>query len=133
MFSMTVTPRFYETDALGHINNTVLSNWFEASREPVFRLFNPTLALGEWNLILARVEIDYVAQTHYGKQVEVRSWIGRIGNSSFVVEQDAWQEGVCVARGKAVQVFFNYLTQKSEAIPAEYRVLLEQHAGAPAN
>lgn len=79
MFFMTVTPRFYETDALGHINNTVLSNWFEASREPVFRLFNPALALNGWNLILARVEIDYVAQTHYGKPVEVRSWIGRIG------------------------------------------------------
>jgi acyl-CoA thioester hydrolase len=130
MFSMTVTPRFYETDALGHINNTVLSNWFEAAREPVFRLFNPALALGEWNLILARVEIDYVAQTHYGKEVEVRSWIGRIGNSSFVVEQDAWQEGVCVARGKAVQVYFNYATQKSEAIPAPYRALLEQHLQA---
>ena len=127
MFSMTVTPRFYETDALGHINNTVLSNWFEASREPVFRLFNPTLALREWNLILARVEIDYVAQTHYGKEVEVRSWIGRIGNSSFVVDQEAWQEGVCVARGKAVQVFFNYATQKSEPIPAGYRALLEKH------
>lgn len=127
MFSMTVTPRFYETDALGHINNTVLSNWFEAAREPVFRVFNPTLSLTEWNLILARVEIDYVAQTHYGKEVEVRSWIGRIGNSSFVVEQEAWQEGVCVARGKAVQVFFNYATQKSEAIPAAYRAQLEPH------
>lgn len=133
MFSMKVTPRFYETDALGHINNTVLSNWFEASREPVFRLFNPSLALKEWNLILARVEIDYVAQTHYGKEVEVRSWVGRIGNSSFVVEQEAWQEGVCVARGKAVQVFFNYASQKSEAIPAQYRALLEQHVAAPAS
>lgn len=130
MFSMTVTPRFYETDALGHINNTVLSNWFEAAREPVFRIFNESLALDAWNLILARVEIDYVAQTHYGKAVEVRSWIGRIGNSSFVVEQDAWQEGVCVARGKAVQVFFNYETQKSEPIPAPFRALLEQHAQA---
>lgn len=127
MFSMTVTPRFYETDALGHINNTVLSNWFEAAREPVFRVFNPSLALTEWNLILARVEIDYVAQTHYGREVEVRSWIGRIGNSSFVVEQEAWQEGVCVARGKAVQVFFNYATQKSEPIPAGFRRQLEQH------
>ena len=93
MFAMKVTPRFYETDALGHINNTVLSNWFEAAREPVFRVFNPGLELGKWNLILARVAIDYVAQTHYGKEVEVRSWIGRIGNSSFVVEQEAWQEG----------------------------------------
>lgn len=130
MFSMQVTPRFYETDALGHINNTVLSNWFEASREPIFRLFNPALALNEWNLILARVAIDYVAQTHYGREVEVRSWIGKIGNSSFVVEQEAWQEGVCVARGQAVQVFFNYVTQKSEPIPAEYRVLLEAHLPA---
>jgi acyl-CoA thioester hydrolase len=127
MFSMTVTPRFYETDALGHINNTVISNWFEAAREPVFRIFNATLALDAWNIILARVAIDYVAQTHYGKPVEVRSWIGHIGNSSFVVEQDAWQEGVCVARGSAVQVFFNYETQKSEPIPSHLRAQLEQH------
>lgn len=130
MFSMTLTPRFYETDALGHINNTVISGWFESGREPVFRLFNPGLELGQWNLILARVEVDYVAQTHYGKAVELRTWVGRIGNSSFVVEQEAWQEGVCVARGKAVQVFFNYDTQKSETIPAHYRALLEQHQQA---
>lgn len=127
MFTMTVTPRFYETDALGHINNTVLSNWFEAAREPVFRIFNPGLDLGHWNLILARVAIDYVAQTHYGKPVEVRSWISKLGNSSFVVAQDAWQEGICVARGEAVQVFFNYATQKSEPLPPEYRAVLEQH------
>lgn len=127
MFTMKVTPRFYETDALGHINNTVLSNWFEAAREPVFRLFNPGLELGKWNLILARVAIDYVAQTHYGKEVEVRSWIGRIGNSSFVVEQEAWQEGICVARGEAVQVFFNYTTQKSEPVPETYRALLAHY------
>lgn len=127
MFTMTVTPRFYETDALGHINNTVISNWFEAAREPVFRLFNPGLDLDRWNIILARVAIDYVAQTHYGKPVEVRTFITRLGNSSFVVSQEGWQEGVLVARGEAVQVYFNYATQQSEPIPAEYRALLEQH------
>jgi acyl-CoA thioester hydrolase len=130
MFSMNVVPRFYETDALGHINNTVLSSWFEAGREPVFRIFNPALNLGEWNLILARVEIDYVAQTHYGRNVEVRTWIEKIGNSSFVVAQEAWQDGACTARGKAVQVFFNYATQKSEPLPAEFRRQLEQHLQA---
>lgn len=127
MFVMTVVPRFYETDALGHINNTVLSNWFEAAREPVFRIFNPALKLPEWNLILARVEIDYVAQTHYGQETEIRTWIEKIGNSSFVVAQEAWQGDVCVARGKAVQVFFNYATQKSEPLPAPYRAELEKH------
>ncbi|HCT41617.1 MAG: thioesterase family protein [Moraxellaceae bacterium] len=127
MFSMTVTPRFYETDALGHINNTVTSGWFEASREPVFRLFNPTLALDKWNLILAKVEIDYVAQTHYGHDVLLLTGIERIGNSSFVVAQEAWQNDVCVARGKAVQVYFNYETQKSEPLPIAIRAELEKH------
>lgn len=130
MFSLTVVPRFYETDALGHINNTVLSNWFEAAREPVFRLFNPTLSLHEWNLILARVEIDYVAQTHYGREVDIRTWIERIGNASFVVAQEAWQDGRCVARGKAVQVYFNYATQKSEPLPPALRAALERHLQA---
>jgi acyl-CoA thioester hydrolase len=127
MFSMNVVPRFYETDALGHINNTVISGWFESAREPVFRIFNPGLNLGKWNLILARVEIDYVAQTHYGKPVEVLTWIEKIGNASFVVTQEAWQERVCVARGKAVQVYFNYVTQQSEPLPVEFRSVLERH------
>lgn len=127
MFSMTVTPRFYETDALGHINNTVVSGWFESGREPIFRLFNPSLALTEWNLILARVEIDYVAQIQYGSDVTLLAGIEKIGNSSFVVAQEAWQDNVCVARGKAVQVFFNYRTQKSEPVPEQFRRQLEQH------
>lgn len=127
MFTKTITPRFSETDALGHINNTVFSVWFEEGREPVFRIFNPDLSLGRWNLILARVEVDFVAQTHYGKPVEVRTWIERIGGASFVVAQEAWQAGACVARGKAVQVFFNYDTQKSEPLPVAYRTALEAH------
>lgn len=125
MFTMTVTPRFYETDALGHINNTVISGWFETARAPIFQIFNPEMELGTWNLILARVEIDYVAQTHYGRDVVLRTGIERIGNASFVVAQDAWQSDVCVARGKAVQVFFNYETQKSEPLPAQFRQALE--------
>ncbi len=127
MFRMTVTPRFYETDALGHINNTVMSGWFEASREPVFRLFNPELNLDKWNLILAKVEVDYVAQTHYGHDVLLLTGIEKIGNSSFVVAQEAWQNDRLVAKGRAVQVAFNYATQRSELLTPELRAALEQH------
>jgi acyl-CoA thioester hydrolase len=121
MFSMTVNPRFYETDAFGHINNTVISGWFETAREPIFRIFSPNLDIGQMSLILARVEIDFVAQTHYGKPVELRTGIERIGRSSFVVAQEAWQEGQCVARGKAVQVYFDFASQKSDVLPEHIR------------
>jgi len=127
MFNLNITPRFYETDAFGHINNTVIAGWFEGAREPIFRIFTPTLDVKSLPLILARIEIDYVAQIHYGHDVEIRTWIERIGNSSFVVAQEIWQHDVLAARGKAVQVYFNFTTQKSEFLPDRDRQLLAMH------
>ena len=117
MFTMTVTPRFYETDAFGHVNNTVFLGWFETAREPIFRLFTPDMDIRRMNLILARTEVDYLAQTHYGSEVILRTGIERIGNASFTVWHEAWQGGVRVARGKAVQVCFDHASQRSEPIP----------------
>jgi len=121
MLTLTITPRFYETDAFGHINNTVISGWFESAREPIFRIFSPNLDIDQMSLILARVEIDFVAQTHYGQPVNIRTGIERIGRASFVVAQEVWQHGICTARGKAVQVYFDFKTQQSDALPEHIR------------
>jgi acyl-CoA thioester hydrolase len=125
MFSLSITPRFYETDAFVHINNTVITGWFEAARAPVFQIFTPHMDIKQLTLILARIEIDFVAQTHYGHEVIVKTGIEKVGNSSFVVIQEAWQNDVLVAKGKAVQVYFDFKTQKSDRIPDVYRVKLE--------
>lgn len=84
MFTLSITPRFYETDAFGHINNTVITGWFETAREPVFRLFNPSMEIKNLPLILARVEVDFVAQIYYGADIEIKTWIEQIGNSSLL-------------------------------------------------
>jgi acyl-CoA thioester hydrolase len=124
MFSMTLSPRFYETDAFGHINNTVINGWFETAREPIFRIFNPEMNIKSLPLILARTEVDFVAQAYYGKLVEIKTGIERVGTSSFVVTHEAWQGDICVARGKAVQVYFDFSTQKSAPIPEHERSAL---------
>ena len=54
MLSCTMEPRFCETDALGHINNTVVPMWFETARGPVFEVFNPGQDLSKWNVILRK-------------------------------------------------------------------------------
>src|SRR5690554_6312107 len=108
MFSMILEPRFSETDALGHINNTVLPVWFEQARTPFFEIFTPTLAINEWQLILAKIDVSFLKQIFYGKQVEVKSFIQTLGNSSFVVYHEAWQEGLKVAEGTAVMVHFDH-------------------------
>lgn len=113
MFKTTLTPRFYETDAFGHINNTVVNGWMETSRQPIFGLFATGPAIKDMRLILARTEVDFVGQIYYGKDVEVQAFIEHIGTSSFVVGHEVHQEGRLVAKGKAVQVHFDPHTQKS--------------------
>lgn len=131
MFTTRIFPRFYETDAFRHVNNTVVAGWFEAAREPVFRIFTPDLDISRLTLILARIEIDFVAQIHYGHEVAVQTGIERIGNASFTVWQQAWQRGALVARGRAVQVYFDFDTQVSAPLPPVYRAALEAAMGEP--
>lgn len=127
MFTETIDPRFAETDALGHINNTVVPVWFEQAREPIFRFFVPSMKPAEWNLIIARIEVDYVAQLEFGAPVEVRTWLSRLGNSSMTVSQEVWQQGRCGARGKAVMIHFDYRQQRSLPIPAAIRESLTSY------
>jgi acyl-CoA thioester hydrolase len=120
-------PRFYETDAFGHVNNTVVAGWFETAREPIFRVFTPEMDIRKLSLILARVEIDFVAQIHYGHEVTLTTAIEKIGNSSFTVLHEAWQKGICTARGRAVQVYFDFEAQKSGRLPEVFRTQLAEH------
>tara|TARA_R110002167_G_scaffold52073_4_gene150738 strand:- start:459 stop:854 length:396 start_codon:yes stop_codon:yes gene_type:complete len=127
MFSLIVGPRFSETDALGHINNTVLPVWFEQARTPIFEIFTPTLAVEKWELILAKIDVSFLKQIFYGKDVEVKTYVQSVGNSSFIVYHEAWQENVKVAEGTAVMVHFDHGTQKSKPIPRDIRLVLDKH------
>lgn len=127
MFKRTLSPRFAETDALGHLSNTTLPIWFEDAREPIFKIFNPELDTQTWNLILARIEVDFVRQIYYGTEVVIRSYIVNVGKSSFTVMQEAWQKGELAARGTATKVYFDYAGQQSARIPDSLRETLEEH------
>ncbi|SET72658.1 acyl-CoA thioesterase [Thalassotalea agarivorans] len=127
MFVQHIEPRFTDTDALGHINNTVIPVWFEGAREPIFKWFTPTLSPKEWRLILANISVNFLAQIYYGKTVEIRTSLSRIGGSSFTVFQEVWQDGKCCANGEAVMVHFDYKKQKSAQIPDDIRAQMQQH------
>lgn len=130
MFSLAIEPRFSDTDALGHISNTVFPVWFEAARAPLFKIFHPSQDLASWPLILARVELDLLAQTYLGEPLEIRTYIGKLGSSSCHVSQEAWQNGKMVAKGLAVMVYFDYANAKAMPIPDGIRAQLEEHLQA---
>ena len=127
MFSISIEPRFVETDALGHINNTVLPVWFEQARTPIFQIFTPSLEIDKWELILAKIDVSFLGQIYYGKAVEIKTFIRSIGNTSFDVYHQAWQGGNKVAEGTAVLVNFDHTIQKSKPLDNDIKDALEKH------
>jgi len=127
MFSETITPHFSDTDALGHINNTKPPVWFEGSRAPIFKFFTPDLDPKKWQLIIAKIEVSYHGQLFYGQDIEIRTFISRIGGASFDVYQELWQHGEKCVSGTASMVHFDYQAQCSKKIPDDIRAQLATH------
>lgn len=131
MFRETITPRFGDIDGLRHVNNTVIPGWFEQARNPIYRIFNPEFAFEGWNLILARYEIDFVLPLVITGDVTIRTWVSRVGTSSFEVSQDAAQAGTVCTRGKTVLVHYDFAQGRPLAIPDAIRGRLREHAEGP--
>ncbi|WP_281178193.1 acyl-CoA thioesterase [Alicyclobacillus shizuokensis] len=124
--------RFGECDGLGHVNNTTYFTYMEHARMDVFRLFNPTLSVAQWNLIAASTRCDFLQQATYAQPLTVYTWIGRIGNRSFDVEHAIQAEdGTWVARGQATLVTFDYQRNQSRPLTDAEKQALQQHLGGP--
>ncbi|WP_026672573.1 acyl-CoA thioesterase [Alkalihalobacterium bogoriense] len=127
MFEKRIEPRVSETDGAGHINNTTIPVWFESGRDEIFKMFTPDLSFSNWKCVIIKIAVEYKQQIYYGRPVTVKTWIKRIGNSSFKVYEEIYQENKCCATGEATYVNFNFQSQKSETIPEGIRSQLEAH------
>lgn len=129
MFKTKVTPSFGDIDGMKHVNNNRILEWFELGGLDIYRYFTPDLDLDfeNWKLIMVRKEADFVGQLRFGEDVEIRTYLLKIGNSSFIVGNEVWQSNELKAKGKTVIVHFDYVTQKSVPIPDDVRKKLEEH------
>jgi acyl-CoA thioester hydrolase len=128
---LVIRPRFNDTDALGHINNASVATWFEEARLPIFRVFVPDLDIKKWNLIVARIQIDYRAQLHYQFDVQLKTQVLKLGTSSFTLTQSVHQNGTLAAEGTTTLVHFNYQEQRAVALSQSQRNTLSQWLAAP--
>jgi acyl-CoA thioester hydrolase len=112
--------RFRDCDPLGHVNNAVYLTYLEQARFTLWRaqLGFVARAAGEdgrrgAGFILARAEIDFVAQARYGDQLEVRLGLASFGRTSFVYDYEIVHAagGHVVARARTVLVRFDYDAQ----------------------
>ncbi len=113
--------RFSDTDALGHLNNGSFVVYAETAR---LTFFNAILDAPR-SLILARVAVDFVQQIHFGEEVEVLSWVERIGTASVTVMHQILANGTVAGEARAVVVHFDYDRQASRPWTPAMRIALE--------
>jgi acyl-CoA thioester hydrolase len=123
-FAITITPRLYETDALGHINNATIAAWFEVVRVRFLESLVDDSADIIKNWILASVHIDFVGETFYGADVTAKIVEASIGNSSFTLHTEMFQGDRQTVRGKAVLVHLDLASKSPSRIPDALRAKL---------
>ncbi|MEK9673283.1 MAG: thioesterase family protein [Rhodospirillaceae bacterium] len=130
MWKTPITPRVSETDGAGHINNNFVPIWFEAGRREVFRILTPDLDFAKWRVALVNMNVDYLAQTYFHEEAEVRNWVDRLGTKSFTLYEELWQGERLRARGMVTYVYFIHEMQTSAPMPDGARDALAAHLRA---
>lgn len=124
----TVTLRYSDQDAMGHINNVAVAAYFEAGRLGLFaHLFAGATSVAS-GMVLARLTIDYLAEMHFrgaDPTVRVGGRLARVGGRSITTHYAAFQDERACAVSESVNVFFDPVTRRSAAPPDDVAARLE--------
>ncbi len=105
-FSCNMGTRFQDLDPLGHINNVAMAALFENGRvrfnRSLSRIWEERDHGDRW--LIARVEVNYIAEAHFPGDIEICSGVARIGGSSWDILSAAFQHDTCVAVSQSTLV-----------------------------
>lgn len=123
--------RYGDTDRQGHVNNAIFATFFETGRVEMLLAGDADFLEPGQSLVLARLEIDLVAEINWPGTVEIGTRVAKIGRSSMTLEQAVFQNGVLAAKGISVVVLTDETTRRSTPLgPAALARLESYRAGA---
>ncbi|GAA0781083.1 acyl-CoA thioesterase [Roseibium denhamense] len=120
-FPLTTTDklRYGDTDRQGHVNNAVFATFLETGR--VEFLMDDRMLDEGTAFVIARLELDYLAEVTWPGDVHIGTAVLDTGRSSFKLFQKVFQNGAAVAQAVTVIVLTNEITRKSHPLPEKAR------------
>ena len=108
--SVPLQLRFCDTDALGHVNNARYLEYLELARIEYLKKCFGVTKTGEFDVIVARIEIDYKSPLLPHEAADCGIRVERIGGASFDFGYriEERQAGRLIALAKSVMVCFDY-------------------------
>lgn len=114
-----LTPRFSDTDAMGHINNTAVTQWLEAGRLDFYINHLKTST----PKVLRRIEVDYEREMNFRDEAMIRTGVERLSNKTITLRQEIFQKDKCCVKALVVECYFDPKTRAAVEMPKNDREL----------
>ena len=127
----TITTRWSDNDAYGHVNNTVYYQWFDSAVNALLvgaGLLDITN--GDPLGLVVETGCTYFAPLSFPGDVEVGIAVDRLGGSSVTYRIGIFAAGAAVpaAQGHFTHVYVGRASRRPVALPDEWRAKLEELA-----
>jgi acyl-CoA thioester hydrolase len=125
----TITTRWMDNDAYGHVNNVVYYSWFDtAVNAHLIEQGVLDIHQGETIGLVIETQCNYFAPLAFPQIVEAGIRVTKLGSSSvrYEVGLFAMGEPLTAAKGHFVHVYVDSTTRRPVPLPAPLKTVLEQ-------
>lgn len=121
--------RWGDMDAMGHVNNAVYFRYIEQARIEWLTAIDCTPDPAGQGPVIINARCTFLRQLKYPGDIEVLSFVGPVGRSSFETYQEIRrvdQPAVLCSEGGAKVVWVDFSSEKSMPLPDRVRAVLTQ-------
>lgn len=124
--------RFTDIDMLGHLNNSVYTQFMDLGKVDYFTTINGGPI--EWdsiNLVIANINVNFLKQTTLYEPIEVVTRCEHIGTKSLILHQQIVNKktGEVKADGRATMVSIDLKTKTTTPITDDWRRKISEFEG----
>jgi acyl-CoA thioester hydrolase len=126
-----ISPRFRDTDAMGHVNNAVYVTYLEVARQEYWRAITGAEDYRLVPFILAHVTCDFRSEALVNEALLLGIRCDWIGGKSFAFGYEIREKttGRLVVEALSIQVCYDYERKQSIPMPDPLRRQLESFEG----
>jgi acyl-CoA thioester hydrolase len=124
----TITTRWMDNDAYGHVNNVVYYSWFDtAVNAHLIEQGALDIHHGETIGLVVETQCNYFAPIAFPQAVEAGLRVAHMGQSSVRYEVGLFAEGepLTAAKGHFIHVYVDRENRRPAALPERLRAVLE--------
>ncbi|PKO60107.1 MAG: thioesterase [Betaproteobacteria bacterium HGW-Betaproteobacteria-18] len=125
----TISTRWMDNDAYGHVNNVVYYSWFDtAVNAHLIEQGVLDMAHGSTIGLVIETQCNYFEPLAFPQTVEVGIRVARLGHSSVRYEVGLFAQGapLSAAKGHFIHVYVDRATRRPTSLPQPLKTVLEK-------